>query len=85
MEYWKSNDYGITEKYQPKDYGMATCSLCKKKFHIRPFERNMFAWIMKHTQTPTYEKPQYICPKCKGQLNSFFTKVLMAGKDWEVM
>lgn len=61
------------------------CSLCGKMFKKRPFERNAICWVMQHTETPTYEKPSWICPECKKQLNLFMTKVLMDKKHWKVV
>lgn len=60
------------------------CSICKKKFPAIPFERNMFCWCMKHTETVTYEKPSWVCSECKQQLNLFMSNVLMKQKRWKV-
>lgn len=65
-------------------YGSETCSCCKKKFELKPFERNIFTWGMRHTETITYDHDNYICPECKRQMNLFITKVLMDKKKWEV-
>lgn len=61
------------------------CSLCGRMFKKKPFERNAICWVMQHTETPTYEKPSWICPECKKQLNLFMTKVLMDKKHWKVV
>lgn len=65
-------------------YGSKKCSCCNKNFEVIPFDRNIFTWGMQHVETITYDNPNYICSKCKKELNSFITKVLREKKKWEV-